>query len=262
MNEFDYERPATDTRQSLNILQRMRRTASIVFVILFWLAVPIAYATALMNENDIALPVTSSAVLAVLGTALLLLPMHRSLREQFMAVLSMASISVLVMAAAGSWQIEFHFFYFAALAMLTVYCNPAVIVTAALTVVVHHLALSYLLPDWIFSDAKGDLRRVLFHGTVVLLETGVLIWLGCTLEETLRRVEAIGARNAATQLEMHNLRRAHARAVLQEEEARRIARAALEAHETGESVHRLSLPESSLDMDSAEQELDWAPARG
>lgn len=244
---------------NLALLDRMRRIAAIVFLFCLWLCVPVAMATALLNDNEPDGPALATAVLAAIGTALLFIPMSRSLREQLFAVIVMASVSVLVMAAAGPWQIEFHFFYFAALAMLTVFCNPAVIVTATLAVVVHHLALSYLMPDWIFSDAQGDLRRVLFHGTVVMLESSVLIWVACTLEETLRRVDTIGRRADVAAVEMQNLRRAHALAVLQEEEARRIAHAALEAQNSGETLAALAVPRSSLDLAEEDMELDWAP---
>src|ERR1700733_6071417 len=58
---------------------------------------------------------------------------------------------VLVHVGQGPIQIEMHFYFFALIAMLAVFGNPMVIVVAAITVALHHLALWCLVPRSVFN---------------------------------------------------------------------------------------------------------------
>ena len=64
-----------------------------------------------------------------------------------LGVALMGAVSLLVAAFAGhGWQFDMHMIYFAALAILIVFCDWRAVVAAAATVAVHHLTLSFLLP--------------------------------------------------------------------------------------------------------------------
>jgi HPt (histidine-containing phosphotransfer) domain-containing protein/two-component sensor histidine kinase len=77
---------------------------------------------------------------------------------------------VLVHIGQGIVQIEMHFYFFALLAMLAVFGNPRVIVTAALTVTAHHLGLWLLLPASVF-NYDAPMWVVAVHAAFVVLES-------------------------------------------------------------------------------------------
>jgi two-component system, chemotaxis family, sensor kinase CheA len=70
----------------------------------------------------------------------------------------------------GPMQIEMHFYFFALLAMLALYGNPMVIVVAAVTVALHHLALWLVLPSSVF-NYEAPVWVVLVHAAFVVLES-------------------------------------------------------------------------------------------
>lgn len=70
----------------------------------------------------------------------------------------------------GPVQIEMHFYFFALLAMLAMYGNPLVIVVAAVTVALHHLALWVILPRSVF-NYEAPVWVVVVHAAFVILES-------------------------------------------------------------------------------------------
>ena len=68
-----------------------------------------------------------------------------------MGITSMLMGGLLVHFGQGPLQIEMHFYFFVLLALLAVYAVPMVIVAAAITVAIHHLALWWLLPKSVFN---------------------------------------------------------------------------------------------------------------
>jgi len=93
------------------------------------------------------------------------------------AVALLGTVAALVFAMAGHpWQIDMHMYFFAALAMLAALCDWRTLVVAAAVAAVHHLSLNFLLPYAVFPDG-GDFFRVVLHALIVVLETGVLIWM-------------------------------------------------------------------------------------
>lgn len=59
--------------------------------------------------------------------------------------------ALLVHVGQGPMQIEMHFYFFAIIATLVVFGNPLVIVAAAVTVALHHLAFWFILPSSVFN---------------------------------------------------------------------------------------------------------------
>lgn len=70
----------------------------------------------------------------------------------------------------GPVQIEMHFYFFALLAMLCMFGNPAVNIVAAVTVALHHLLLWWLLPNSVF-NYDASIWVVGVHAAFVVLET-------------------------------------------------------------------------------------------
>lgn len=85
-------------------------------------------------------------------------------------VTAMCMGGLLVHFGQGPVQIEMHFYFFALIAMLAVYGNPAVIYIAAVTVALHHLLVWIWIPRSVFNyDAAVWVVGV--HAAFVILET-------------------------------------------------------------------------------------------
>jgi methyl-accepting chemotaxis protein len=79
-----------------------------------------------------------------------------------------------------AWQMDMHMLFFAGVAALMVLCDWRPIVAATLVTAVHHLALSVLVPHFVF-DSNGSFARVILHAAILLVESGVLIALAARL---------------------------------------------------------------------------------
>lgn len=119
--------------------------------------------------------------IALLGGAANILPSVAGLRRRCDATarlvagtLAAVMPALLVYALAGhAWQMDAHMYFFVALALLTVLCDWRPILLASGLIAVHHLALEWLAPDWVF-NGNGNLGRVVFHALAVVLQFGVL----------------------------------------------------------------------------------------
>jgi methyl-accepting chemotaxis protein len=161
----------------------------------------------------------------------------------------MAAVSLLVGAFAGHpWQIDMHMAYFAALAVLIIYCDWRTIVAATLVVALHHLVLSYVLPAAVFPGG-GQIARVLIHAVILLAEAGVLIWAGHNIsamfEKSAKALEAAKAaleRAEGANAEAESARSGEARAAREREAAQQAteAEARLVVGELAQALQRLA----------------------
>jgi two-component system chemotaxis sensor kinase CheA len=76
---------------------------------------------------------------------------------------------VLVHIGQGPVQIEMHFYFFVVIAMLVMFGNPTVIVTASVTVVLHHVVLWGFLPSSLFNYG-APLWVLTVHTAFIVLE--------------------------------------------------------------------------------------------
>ena len=127
-------------------------------------------------------------------------------------VTAMAMGGLLVHFGQGPMQIEMHFYFFALIAMLAVFGNPMVIVAAAVTVALHHLALWFLVPRSVFNyDAPVWVVGV--HAAFVVLESIASSYIARSffdnvigLEKIVRaRTEQLAASEAAQRLVLDNV---------------------------------------------------------
>ena len=102
-----------------------------------------------------------------IGTATIKNPRRLSLLYGFTA---MGLGALLVHLGQGPMQIEMHFHFFAALALLAVWGNPLVIWIAALTVVLQHGAFCFFLPASVF-NYEASFWVILVHGSFVAVES-------------------------------------------------------------------------------------------
>lgn len=138
-----------------------------------------------------------------------------------------------------NWQMDMHMLFFVGLAALAVLCDWRPIVLASGIIVVHHLMLSFVAPNLVFSGT-GKVDRVLLHGAVVALQCAML----CHITAQLRRLilDQIEARERS-EAAMHEAQNA-------QKEAERALLAASLAEETAASERAAR---RDVEQQSAEQ---------
>ncbi|MCR9159608.1 MAG: ATP-binding protein [Nannocystaceae bacterium] len=158
--------PAELTQFEDRYLARVNKIATWFFV----LHLPVFVLVAYLNDTGPGMAVLLTAA-ALIGPVVALKtfenPRNVSLMHGFT---SMLMGGLLVHFGQGPVQIEMHFYFFALLAMLAIFANPMVILLAAGTVAVHHLALWYFLPESVF-NYDAPLWVVLVHAAFVVLES-------------------------------------------------------------------------------------------
>ncbi len=106
-------------------------------------------------------------------------------------------------------QTDLHIAFFAALAVVALWCCWTSIAIAAAAIVLHHVALNFIYPFGNFPDGP-DLWRVALHGLVLFAQAAVLGWLAnrLVLAFATSEAEAVKARNAqAVSIELAEKRR-------------------------------------------------------
>ena len=171
----------------MNHLETLPRRFGRFLILLLWAHVAlIGIAEALLRAGFPAPgPVAGAACLAGTVTALWLRnPLGAATRvASGVALVGMAAL-LLIAFAGHPWQIDLHMYFFACLAMLAGWCDWRVILAAALATAIHHLALDVAMPALIFPSGTGDLGRVILHAAIVLVETGILIWVCRTVADS------------------------------------------------------------------------------
>ena len=109
--------------------------------------------------------------------------------------------ALLLYAMRGSaWQIDMHMYFFVALATLTILCDVRAILVAAGVVALHHLALAYTAPEYVFAGG-GGWRRVAIHALAVVLQAAALSYIAVTLHSLITRVAtALGESERSAEL--------------------------------------------------------------
>jgi len=160
---------------TLSNIDAQRAFGGKLIVALTWLMAAVVIAARLAIHGSI-----GGVLVACIGIATAALVAWRtagngSTGRALTGVALMAQVSMLVAAMGGhAWQIDMHMAYFAALALLVIYCDWLVIAAAAATVAVHHLGLSFLLPMAVFPN-DANLGRVIVHAAILIVEAGTLI---------------------------------------------------------------------------------------
>jgi methyl-accepting chemotaxis protein len=155
-------------------LEAQREVGGKLIAVLAWAMVPVVLGARLSVHGPV-LAVAVAAIMTAGGATLAWRKGRGSAGRALVGVALMAQVSLLVAAMSGhAWQTDMHMAYFAALALLVVYCDGVVIAAAAATVAVHHLGLTYLLPQAVF-PGSASLGRVIVHAVILIVEAGALI---------------------------------------------------------------------------------------
>lgn len=146
----------------------------------------------------------------------------------------------------SAWQLDMHMIFFAVIATLVALADWRAIIASAGVTAVHHLVLNFVMPSYVFNGGS-DLGRVLFHAAIVLIETGVLVWLAAQLEQLFISRSQLSAAAAEAEREAEEQR-----ARLAEEQTRTITAVGqgLHALASGDLTYRMNdaLPASFLQL--------------
>ncbi|RTL64372.1 MAG: methyl-accepting chemotaxis protein [Hyphomicrobiales bacterium] len=197
-------------------LDRQRRIATLILLALIVAHVPLNAAVAwLMGDAAWEVGLGSAGLAAAALLAFRFAPAPSSVRVTI-AVTYMVDISLLLASVAGHpWQADIHMYYFAALALVAMFCDWRAIVAGTATVAVHHLTLNFLLPAALY-DGGGDLGRVILHAVILVVEAAGLVWMTYQLNQAALAAEAA----VASAVEAGRKAEEVAQALLQESDER------------------------------------------
>jgi methyl-accepting chemotaxis protein len=180
----------------------LRDIATKGLVLFLWAHVPFNVAVALLMGNSWPVQALLAVLLALAATLAWRIAGGTALSTRLVVAVALIGMIALLLAQLQGhpWQLDVHMYFFAALAILAVYCDPIVLIFAAGATALHHLALNFLLPALVYPGGS-DLGRVVLHAVVVVMETSVLVWLTYQLALLFRRsaekeAEAVAARAA------------------------------------------------------------------
>lgn len=126
-----------------------------------------------------------------------------------------AFAALLVAAAKGSpWIIDMHMTFFALLAALAIMADWRAVVAGTLTTAVHHIALNFIAPTYVFPDG-ADFSRVILHAVIVIAEAGVLILLCLRLENLVTAIKVTNEEKEKQQAEIEEERNCNQAALTQ-----------------------------------------------
>lgn len=158
-------------------LNHLRAVGAKTLVVLMWVGAIVTFGTGYAIGSDQMWPATIAALVAAL------LPTYNLVRgENGKAARIVTGIAAPLIPAAlvfvtrgQPWQIDMHMTFFAMLAALVILCDWRVILAGTAVTAVHHLALNFVSPQFVFDDG-ASLARVVLHAVVVLIESGILMW--------------------------------------------------------------------------------------
>ncbi len=173
-------------------LMQLRRRAARFFVWLLWAHVPLVVLLGTIYHTGW---IAVGAIAAGLAAAATVAAHYRPLAFSTRAVIAVALTGMpilFVYCAQGPWQIDYHMYFFAVFAMLAAFCDWRPIAISAVITSLHHFLLDELAPATVF-PSDGGIGRVMLHGSVVLVECGVLLWIIGQLRSLFRSAAAARA---------------------------------------------------------------------
>jgi len=175
----------------MNALSNIREVTARYLALFLWVHVPVVGAVGYFTGGPLLLPLALTTLLAGAAGATWWVQRGGATARYVSAVAMMGMPAVMVYQLSGHpWQIDMHMYFFAALAMLTSFCDWRALLLATVTVAVHHLALNFLLPAAVFPDG-ADFFRVVVHAVIVVTEAATLIWLSLRLVVAFNNTEQV-----------------------------------------------------------------------
>lgn len=154
---------------------------------------------------------TSAGTLAIVATISWRLLETDWRNRQLSSVIVLGQIMMMIATLAGHpYQVEFHLYFLAALAILSGWLDWRIFVTGTIALTLHHTGLSLLQSAAVFPGGN-DLYRVLIHALIVVVEASALACISIFLKKAILKSEADGeaaeqARQVAEQAKADLLR--------------------------------------------------------
>ncbi len=186
--------PSADLRAGdggLNPLDRLRRRGVQAWASIGWVSL-----VGLLIGNAV-LGVGQGVPLLVVGGIVIMGPTVMAVRGRYdaeartlMGTLAAIIPALLVFLLKGHpWQMDAHMYFFVGMAALVMLADWRPIALATVLTAVHHLALQWWAPAFVFTGS-GNLGRVIFHVVAVGLQFGVLTVLTIQLERLFQSQDA------------------------------------------------------------------------
>lgn len=159
-------------------LTDLRIRASRFFSVLIWIHVVIVLVIAETNHRPFAQIV--SILIILIGVALVAsifawkIPGALSTRCIVAGAMTTGP-ALMVFAASGPWQIDWHMYFFVVFAMLVAFVDWRPIALSAILTAGHHLLFDLLAPAGVFPEP--GFGRVVLHASMVAAECLVLFWI-------------------------------------------------------------------------------------
>jgi methyl-accepting chemotaxis protein len=240
------------TLPSSTALTKLRCNGAFWVVIMNWgIIVPLLLTEILSGRFDVLMLVATCAI-AMIAT-LDYVTAAGTLRNQLISAVALAlGVALIVYQFQNHpWQPDIRMLFFAALAVLAVYCSWAPIVAFTLVVTLHHLVFFVLYPSVVF---YGDvaLSRVLLHVTILLIEAAALILIVKVIVASLERSEQdkAQAENALQEAGLMRAERVAQRQVSAQERAAHLAEQQRVVSEIEAGLIRLASGDLSRAIDS------------
>ena len=170
----------------------MRKKLLRFLVLWLWLHVPLVAGVGYLVGSEHTMLLTIGTVL-VAGTASVLWFLNAAgLVLRLMASVGyMGIVAFMVAALEGHpWQMDMHMYFFAALAFVGAMCDVRAVFLATVTIALHHLVLNFVAPSLVFLNG-GDIYRVMLHAVIVVVESGVLLWMSHTITSSMNTAENV-----------------------------------------------------------------------
>jgi len=194
--------PREITEFERTYLRRMNRIA----LVFFYLHVPVFVAVAWLAGTSMVQAATLTPLVLVGPTIAWVSFKNPRLLSVTYGFTAMAMGGLLVHFGQGPMQIEMHFYFFVLIALLAVFANPMVIITAAITVAAHHFVLWLVIPVSVF-NYQASIWTVVVHAVFVVIESVAAIFVARSFFDNVIGLEKIvAARTAALDARNRDMR--------------------------------------------------------
>ncbi|HMK78253.1 MAG TPA: methyl-accepting chemotaxis protein [Xanthobacteraceae bacterium] len=236
-------------------LHQLRLTFGKVLIGLLWVLTAGIAAFAAIRGNAVAATLLFGLLLCGVSTMLWMRDPTGPLTRYVSSASLAGVVALLVLQYAGSaYQIDMHMAFFAALAVIAVWCCWVSILIAGATIAVHHLTLNFIYPYAVFPDGS-DFPRVLIHAVIVVVQVAALAYVTNRVIAALDAVEQAGAEALAAETARARLADVERDRLRQQEQRRAEIDAAIGAFR--ERMHRVTstVGESSSVLKSTASQL-------
>jgi methyl-accepting chemotaxis protein len=171
-------------------LTQIRMTTGRFLIPYLWLHVPLIALAGVLIGTAWTMPSLGALILAAAATLNWRLAPESESTRYTISVALMGMVALLLYEFDGHpWQVDIHMYFFAALAMLTAFCDWRALLAGTVAVAVHHLLLNLIYPAAVFPGG-GAFGRVVLHAVILLVESGVLIVVAMSLMKAFAQAQS------------------------------------------------------------------------